>query len=126
MKKWIYLTIGILFLISVGGNIVFIMGKGIHVHNNYHQEQYQNQSQTQLVISLFAERGYMKQITKRIERTKVTSFCKTLTAFEYMFKDFLEDTEDDDFVYILYPKIVTNPDVMDPKSDYKPIKRIRR
>jgi hypothetical protein len=36
MKKYIYIAIGLIFLLSIGTNIFFLMGKGINITNNHY------------------------------------------------------------------------------------------
>lgn len=57
MQKSISVIVSLVFLISIGLNIMFISGSGIMFHSTYHQEQYQNQSQAQIILHLQAMQG---------------------------------------------------------------------
>jgi len=67
VKMLVYFLLFIIFAGSVGLNIFFLYGKGIHVHNTYNQQQYQNQQQAQVMVGLFTARGrlYRKLVTSQ-------------------------------------------------------------
>lgn len=56
MKKYLFWTI---LLISILINIYFLSGKGIIVSYTYHQEQFQNQQQAQLILTPFSAAGHL-------------------------------------------------------------------
>ena len=59
MNKIIMAIIILCLVVSVAINYITIAGEGIHTHTTYHQEQYNNQSQAQLLILTYAKQGFL-------------------------------------------------------------------
>lgn len=88
-----------------------IFSKGIHIHNTYHQEQYQNQSQAQLIKNNLHFQGNWELEVKVIKGSlgdtyaaykQAFDFLKTLNPMEYTEAKIYDNGS---IVYIVYPKI---------------------
>lgn len=76
----------------IGVALTYVFGKKIeyHTHNTYHQEQYQNQSQAQIVITPFTAGGslaYTEYTTSDLTAKygSVARFLGTLNPIESLF-----------------------------------------
>lgn len=92
MTRWILISfLSFLLILSLGLNIFFLYGKGIHITNTYNQQQYQNQSQAQLLIHMWMAKGKIKWRTFTTEdRTKMNldsweDFLNTLSPEQALF-----------------------------------------
>lgn len=104
IKNLVLTIILILFALSIAANIFFLLGKGIQINNTYNQQQYQNQQQSQLIISLFAKQGKVKwvfitfaEIYKMNLKTQA-DFLNTLSPEQSLFAKQIEGG-------IIYPVI---------------------
>jgi hypothetical protein len=57
VKKYLIVAAISAAISIVSTSLYFIYGQGIHIHNTTHNEQYQNQSQAQLIIGLYSAKG---------------------------------------------------------------------
>jgi len=113
MKKWIYLVI-IIFLLVISWSITGYMlySHGIHITNTYHQYQYQNQQQAQLLFGLYASRGQIERILYTVEYIK-SKGIKGETDFEII-SNFLNTLPPEQSLFAIISKsekIVSVPNI---------------
>lgn len=132
MKKLIIIGICLfLFLLSIGINIFLLAGKGIKVTNSYDQRsfQYQNQSQSQIIVHLMATQGFAhwKFIKFKANSNKLEDDIKknmeNLSAYQALFsKIFMSD----DYIWMAHPVINENEDKYNPKKKQEYFKKSER
>lgn len=88
MKSVFSKIVAILFVFSIVANILFIVGKGIVIHNKYNQQQYQNQQQTQISIGLHISNSKISWKTYSIEDIKKMGI-KNKWTYHIGFREFL-------------------------------------
>lgn len=98
MKKLGSVLMGILFFASLSLNALFLLGQGIQVVNNYHQEQ--NQQQAQLILTPFARQGTVKWLSAKPSDTR--AFLEGLAPEESLFAKVMGST-------VLYPRLEHSP-----------------
>lgn len=81
MKRTIFTVTITIILTTI---IVMFYVKGITIHKTYNQQQYQNQQQAQVVIGLYALRGYIKWNPVTIDDMRKKFNIKGETDMEVM------------------------------------------
>ena len=103
-----YLILILLVLVALTGIGYAIYVKGIHIHNTYNQQQYQNQQQAQLLLGAFGSKGnlkWIKKTCKEIEKENhlsTMSFLNTLSPEQSLFAKIVST---DVNCYVLIPSI---------------------
>jgi hypothetical protein len=86
-------------LISIVILSIFVYKKGIIINNTYHQEQYQNQSQSQIVVSMLTNQGSFEWKTILIDHnTNIIDQLNNLEPYQSLFAKYTNN-------YIVYPTI---------------------
>jgi len=97
LKKYFKIILGIIFVLSLTGNILLIGWQGVHLHKkqiiNNHNEQYQSQGQ----INIFNNMANGDKIAWEYHFFKkpveVTRFLKSLHFSSYVFKSIVYNCE---------------------------------
>jgi len=102
------IIIGSLLVVSIAFNVILVFGKGINITNQYHQEQYQNQQQAQIMMGFFLSKGYLKwrmMTMKEVADLNFKSFeqyLNTLPPEQSLYTKVIND-------YMLIPEITEKP-----------------
>jgi hypothetical protein len=101
MIKKIILCITLLFGLLL---LIFVFYRGIKIENIYNQ--YQNQSQSQFVFSLFVKQGNLKWETKKVSEEEIIPFIESLDSYQSLLSKIVRIGYYKNAYIIFYPIIV--------------------
>jgi hypothetical protein len=121
MLNKLLIIVGSLLVISIGFNVALLIGKGINIKNEYHQEQYQNQQQSQIMVGIFNTKGNLKWKLYSFDDIQKMSFSKGMKVDDAV-NQFLITLSPEQSLYAkIYNTYVIVPELVEP--DFKEKKK---